>query len=539
MSNIIAQHWLLSRRHMLRSLTFITLAVAPFSSRVLAAGALPSGTDAATYYVSVTGNDANTGTAAGTAWKSLDKVNATTFRPGDRILFKSGEEWTGVLHPKGSGTKDQWITLDRYGGGDKPLFHGADKTEIIELQGQQYWIIQNLATRGGRTGVNIGSNGINKPSVMHGIRLLNLDVSETTGGSEAAILIRPSTAAMDDVLIEGCSIRNVVASAAIWVHNTVAEPVENVAEYCTRIIIRGNRIDGTTYNGIIVSQTADTLIENNTIYRCGGYRYDGGAFVGIFPTYCHNATIQHNDIGHTAGVPQGGDSQAFSCDQFNSGTIVFQYNYTHDNAGGFMLTTPEVFAKDPNGRCIVRYNISQNDGNVVSPAEGGGSFRIQGKRTIFYNNVFFDDKGPIYIQRWYGDNKGEAKFYNNVFWCPKGFDSNANNNKQGPGNPETLIYDHNLFYGSPGPKEDSHQINSDPRFVKPGTGCDGFGTLDGYRILSGSPCIGAGLAMPENGGRDFFGNHIPNGRLDIGANQYGVKADPVPALRDKMHRIKP
>jgi|GEM_PF-1181945 hypothetical protein len=495
----------------------------------IAISALAPGVGAATYYVSATGDDAHSGTDSEAPWKSLDKVNATTFQPGDRILFKSGEEWKGVLHPKGSGTKDGWITLDCYGSGAKPLFRGADKTEIIDLQGQQYWIIQNLATTGGRTGVNIGSNGVNKPADMHGIRLLNLDVSETTGGGEAAILIRPSTAAMDDVLIEGCSIRNVVAGAAIWVHNTVADPVDKVEDYCMRVVIRENRIDGASDNGIIVSQSADPLIEGNTVYRCGAYRHTGdGAFAGIFPTYSRSAVIQRNEIGYTAGVPAGGDSHALSCDQFNSGAILFQYNYTHDNAGGFLLTTPEAFAKDPKGRCVVRYNISQNDGNVVSPAEGGGTFRIQGKRTTVYNNVFFNDKGPIYVQRWYGDNKGEAAFYNNIFSCPKGFDSNANNNKQGMGSPDTLIYDRNVFYGSPGPKEDAHQIRRDPLFVDPGSGGKGLETLKGYRIREGSPCIGVGAAMPENGGRDFFGNRLPEGRLDIGPHQFRLAQAPEP-----------
>ncbi len=500
--------WSIAVRPVLLFLAFVT-------------NALSSDAQAATYYLSAAGNDANSGMAPDAPWRSLDKVNATTFQPGDRILFKSGDEWRGVLHPQGSGAKDRWITLDRYGEGGKPLVRGADKTEVIELQGQQYWIIQNLATMGGRTGVNIGSNGVNKPAVMHGVVLLDLDVSETTGGSEAAILIRPSTAAMDDVRIEGCSIRNVVASAAIWVHNTVADPADQVNDYCSRVVIRGNRIDGTSDNGIIVSQSADPLVEGNTLYRCGSYRHSGNAaFAGIFPTYCHNASIQRNEIGYTAGVPRGGDSHALSCDQFNSGTILFQYNYTHENAGGFLLTTPEAFAKDPNGRCIVRYNISQNDGNVVSPAEGGGTFRIQGKRTTVYNNVFFNDKGRIYVQRWYGDNRGEATFYNNVFWCPKGFDSNANNNKQGPGNPDTFTYNRNVCYGSRGPKEDGRQINLDPQFLDPGAGGDGFTTLKGYQIRPGSPCIGAGLAMPENGGLDFFGNRLPEGRLDIGVHQF-------------------
>ena len=51
----------------------------------------PAVQSARTYYVdSAAGNDGNTGTTLAKAWKSLVKVNATTFLPGDRILLKSG-----------------------------------------------------------------------------------------------------------------------------------------------------------------------------------------------------------------------------------------------------------------------------------------------------------------------------------------------------------------------------------------------------------------------------------------------------------------
>ena len=42
------------------------------------------------YYVdSVNGNDDNDGTSETKAWKSLEKVNATTFKPGDKLRFKT------------------------------------------------------------------------------------------------------------------------------------------------------------------------------------------------------------------------------------------------------------------------------------------------------------------------------------------------------------------------------------------------------------------------------------------------------------------
>ncbi|MGE5138223.1 MAG: hypothetical protein ACM3JD_02070, partial [Rudaea sp.] len=71
----------------------------------------------ATYYIdSASGRDANPGTSPSRAWRSLSRVNSTTFQPGDRILLRAGSTWTGQLWPKGSGTAGRPIAIDRYGG---------------------------------------------------------------------------------------------------------------------------------------------------------------------------------------------------------------------------------------------------------------------------------------------------------------------------------------------------------------------------------------------------------------------------------------
>ena len=41
------------------------------------------------------GNDSAEGTRPDTAWRTLDKVNATALIPGDQILFKRGGLWRG------------------------------------------------------------------------------------------------------------------------------------------------------------------------------------------------------------------------------------------------------------------------------------------------------------------------------------------------------------------------------------------------------------------------------------------------------------
>ncbi|KPC69505.1 hypothetical protein ADL26_18200, partial [Thermoactinomyces vulgaris] len=67
------------------------------------------------------------------------------FGPGDRILLRSGESWTGQLWPKGSGASGSPITVDRYGTGVKPRIIGAGTVaEAVRLFNQEYWEIRNL-----------------------------------------------------------------------------------------------------------------------------------------------------------------------------------------------------------------------------------------------------------------------------------------------------------------------------------------------------------------------------------------------------------
>lgn len=78
------------------------------------------------YYVNAaTGSDAAAGTSVDAAWKSLAKVSASAFKPGDQILFARGQEWNGQLVAPSSGTADQPIVFGAYGSGAKPVFNAA------------------------------------------------------------------------------------------------------------------------------------------------------------------------------------------------------------------------------------------------------------------------------------------------------------------------------------------------------------------------------------------------------------------------------
>jgi hypothetical protein len=70
------------------------------------------------------GNDSAEGTRPDTAWRTLDKVNATALIPGDQILFKRGGLWRGQLVPQ-SGAPGARILYGAYGDGAKPILQGS------------------------------------------------------------------------------------------------------------------------------------------------------------------------------------------------------------------------------------------------------------------------------------------------------------------------------------------------------------------------------------------------------------------------------
>jgi parallel beta-helix repeat protein len=82
---------------------------------------------AATYYVDATNsNDANTGLSEATPWKTIAKVNASSFVPGDQILFKRGEIWREQLTVPSSGSSGNPITIGAYGSGELPVINGSN-----------------------------------------------------------------------------------------------------------------------------------------------------------------------------------------------------------------------------------------------------------------------------------------------------------------------------------------------------------------------------------------------------------------------------
>ena len=84
---------------------------------------------AATFYVDCNAaDDSGVGTSESAAWKTINKVNTSSFSGDDQILFNRGCTWREQLTVPSSGTSGHPITFGAYGnsGDPKPVISGAD-----------------------------------------------------------------------------------------------------------------------------------------------------------------------------------------------------------------------------------------------------------------------------------------------------------------------------------------------------------------------------------------------------------------------------
>ncbi len=282
------------------------------------------------------------------------------------------------------------------------------------------------------------------------------------------------------------------------------------------VVIRNNLIEEVPGDGIVPIACDGALVEHNTMRNCTRLLPEGDAAAGIWPWACDNTVIQFNEVSdHKAPW----DAQGFDSDWDCRNTII-QYNYSHDNEGGFLLVCNNGGAPaniGVNDSTIVRYNVSYNDGIRPRPTARNGyfspTFHISGpvKGTKIYNNVIYVPEKPrpdvdrtmIKMDNWGGPWPEDTWFANNIFYV-------VGDTRYDWGESRNHVFEHNLYRGNhvDGP-EDAHAITADPLFVNPTAAASGFETLKGFMLRGGSPAVRAGLPISNNGGRDLFGNPLP------------------------------
>lgn len=525
-----------------------------------------------TYYIDAdNGNDVNTGLSETAAWKTLTKMNATTFEPGDAILLKRGCTWTNTyVYPKGSGNAENRNYISCYGDEalPKPVIVSAydDTAGVMPpyntsvcLKEQQYWTIENIEV----TPTNTSAESIVKITGTSSKPIVGIEIKNCTftgGTSEnwssenkkslAGITV---SGIIKGILLEDNEVYNCKGAGITVNGNYAGCDYKGVINQSSgrNVVVRNNYLENIGTNGIFINNCFEPLVEYNVVNKSHSYAKNT-ACAGLWPFACYGALFQYNEAYNTRTIYDG---QGFDCD-YNCYYTTFQYNYSHNNVGGFMLICVEPDATwMPGGYAYnvgstVRYNISQNDYHYIFTLTGAI------EKTRIYNNTIYTDANSKDLLSGYpltsyifefqkGVNKLNGLKYaddiliaNNIF-----YEDIALNIK--PTHCTNLVYKNNMHTGkknyngiSNGQityatddkgnatediccKESSGNINGcDAGFVDSGKAGVGRDTCTGYYLYKDSKAIGAGVYI-EDGyhpcNNDFFGNPIDKNSVNIGA----------------------
>lgn len=347
---------------------------------------------ALTYYISPRGNDAQAGTTVATAWRTIDRVNAATFQPGDRVLFEGGQAFAGSINlGSNAGTSTHPLIVSSYGKQAAIITSGtsfglyAYNTAGIE--------VRRLIFRGDgiRTNTEQGINFYMDAPDTH-LQYLRFDSLEVSGYHHTGILIGSwnGTSGYSDVHITNCQTHANGETGLAAYSEALAAHHDWYVGNCQAFDNSG--LPDVTYtntgSGIVMSGIDGVLVENCEAYHNGWLNANpGGGPVGIWGYCCNNLVVQHCEAHHnSSGTAHDGGGFDLDGGCTNS---TLQYNYSHDNGGpGYLLA--QYNGAPPMHDLTIRYNVSENDARQYSQGaihvwSSGSSGGIQ--RVLIHNNT--------------------------------------------------------------------------------------------------------------------------------------------------------
>lgn len=495
------------------------------------------GTGGTIYYVAPDGSDSNNGTSPTTPWKTVQKVNAKTYSPGDKILFKAGGSWelTEALHPLGSGVEGNRIVIGAYGSGAKPKLSAKNiavpwtftdgstryASDALYLENQQYVEIRDLdisnkpdgytgqesstqaAMRKDRRGIHIVGGNNTTQTELKGFWLHDLYVHDVVGEANGVSgsgwdPSKRTAGILFEIIVKGTDGLPVIANP---VDVTGYQPT-----WFSEVTIEKNVLIDNSFGSIIVKQL-----------QAWGARQDASApsydYTGWYPN--KNFTIQDNYLDHD-GSEYAADTIYLTCANNSiirhnvsrgAGTSGIELYFTD----GITVEWNEVFRarQKPTGadsnaidtdkattNALVQYNYIHENGDGILLC----GF-IYGSSVYRYNVIKDSDSAKRYLNI-HGD-KGYNYIYNNIFYHSgttqptfvassggSGYlnDSNNfhylyNNIFYSPNNASArlddgtgLTYSNNSYYNvSAIPVEDTAALVGDPKFIAPSSITGGIG----------------------------------------------------------------
>ncbi len=421
---------------------------------------------AANFYVDpVGGSDAGVGSQSA-PWKTIAKVNSSSFSGDDFIYLKCGGIWAETLTIPSSGTSGHPITFTNYGTGNLPLIAGvvSSSKNYVTVDG-----IQNNGPSGVSVSVNNSIGFILKNSTFQ-----NSPANHTIQLNGTNTL----TQILNNTIIDGAS--RPVGGTGITCLNTST---------CNGIIVDGNtiqRFGDVRKFGIIIYDSDNVIIRNNKVTlndigiqihnahhaSIGGkiYRnqiistrqYTGGDGEGVELTGCAPSTLS------VCPAPDAASSFLVTADVYNNFFDNHLISDGHDALGAVVQQNVRVYNNVVIGPFAIGFHPSSTCasglyyGNSIYGALIGIQVDVGCTSNILKNNIIINSS--TYGLFAHATATGSVEDYNDVY-----------NSHAGGG-----------LFATPG----THSITSNPMIrVSPPT------LAEHFNLQSSSPAINGGTPL--------------------------------------------
>jgi hypothetical protein len=487
---------------------------------ISATGASFQQSGAAMYVDGSAGNDNNSGTSTGSAFRTIQK--AANMATAGTIIYVRGGTYNESIALSRSGSSGAPITLTRYGS-ESVTINGGSNMAIYSSGAVSYWTIDSLTIRSTNrytmrfgwygepttdhftvknntifgadyimgsyhiwdnnniSGVGYpggdGDGGISDGGSSHHNIYRNNNVHDFTGTDARGIWTQGQS---HDNLIENNVVTNINTGSGLG----QCIDLDGAAQIEWRHVVRGNRVSGCSYVGIQLENVFDTIIENNVI--TGG---NSGIIV----------------ISYDAGVKclKGGESGQYG-DQ--NGDNNCQGDPTNNSIRQNLITTTSNWGWGYGGIVNWYAGAVKYWGNTISaPASAGnGGINVQGtaaqnRNTSIKSNIITQGSGAAICASDWGSISEDS---NNLLYRTSG--TNVYTQGSGCSSDQSL----SSYQSSTG--RGQNNLVANPNFK---SGSD-------FSLASNSPAIDTGVTVGTTS--DIVGNSRPaNVTYDMGAYEFG------------------
>lgn len=307
------------------------------------------------FYVSNLGSDDNDGLSENSPIKSLSKINTLVLQPGDSVLFRKGDTFTGTINLNElAGEDDNPITFSSYGEGNMPIltsastvmhFEKCSNVVVRDLHVKVVGVDRLNAPGDCRVGIEfsydyvkekyrnvyICNNKVEGDSVSSNIMGIVVD------GLESNYATTPSEV-LSNCYVNGNEVFNMGRSgihAGGWMANEKINQNQGRLDYFKNFFFDNNIVHHVGTIGVYIVACTNSTMNRNLVYQTGIYDQNQvmEGECGIMALSTKDCEIMFNECYDMYDQKTGYDAMGIDID-WNTDNVKVQYNYLHNCQGG-------------------------------------------------------------------------------------------------------------------------------------------------------------------------------------------------------------